>query len=71
MMTREYDSDLSRSQIMQEQLHHPPCGRVASRLSIRLPLVISTGLDTSVPTLLWFHRHTMCCSRQERWYNES
>src|SRR5450759_1291789 len=27
-------------------------------------------LDISVPTLLWFYRHTMFCSRQEeRWHD--
>lgn len=70
-MTRECDSDLSRSKFIQEQLHHSAVVGVASRTSVRLPQVISTGLDTSVPTLLWFYRHTMFCSRQERWYNKS
>lgn len=40
MKTRACDSDISRSQIMQEQLHHPSAW-VTSRTSIRLHLVIS------------------------------
>lgn len=64
-MKRAYDSDLSLSTIRQEQLHHLSRGSEASRAPIWLPLIISTGLDTQVPTLLWFYRQTMFCSRQE------
>ena len=53
-MARARDSDFCRSQIMQEELHHP-AGGVGRLLQANRDSSGTLGeLDTAVPTLLWF-----------------